>query len=84
MQFLYTIINNIFQLIKMLIVIRVLLSWIPHDPYSQLIQPIYKITDIVLQPIRDLFPLQNSRIDFSPIIAFFVIDFLKKIIFTII
>ena len=81
---LYTIINNTFQLIQMLIMIRVLLSWIPHDPYSQFIYAIYRITDIVLQPIRDLLPLSNSRIDFSPIIAFFLIDFFKKIILTII
>ena len=75
---LYTIINNVFNLLQMLIMVRVVLSWIPHNPYNQLIQLVYQITDVVLKPLRDFFPLQTADVDFTPIIAFFLLGFIKK------
>ena len=77
---LYTIINNVFNLLQMLIMIRVVLSWIPHNPYNQLIQLVYQITDIILKPLRDFFQLQTVGVDFTPIIAFFLLGFIKKIL----
>ena len=64
----------------MLIMVRVVLSWIPHDPYNQLIKLIYQITDVILNPIKEVLPLQSMGIDFSPIAAFFLIGFAKKFI----
>ena len=75
---LYTIIDNIFNLLQMLIIIRVVLSWIPHDPYNQLIQLLYQVTDVILKPIRESLPLQSAGVDFSPIVAFFLLGFVKK------
>ena len=77
---LYTIIENTFNLLQMLIMIRVILSWIPHDPYNQFIQLLYQTTDVLLKPIRDTLPLQSNGIDFSPILAFFLIGFVKKVL----
>ena len=62
----------------MLIIIRVILSWIPHDPYNQLIQLLNQITDVILKPTREVLPLQSSGIDFSPIATFFLLGFIKK------
>jgi len=75
---LYKIIDNVFNLLQILIIIRVVLSWIPHDPYNQLIQLLYQITDTILKPIRDVLPLQSMGVDFSPIAAFFLLGFVKK------
>ena len=77
---LYKIIDNAFNLLQMLIMIRVVLSWIPHDPYNHLIKLIYQITDFILNPIKEVLPLQSMGIDFSPIAAFFLIGFAKKFI----
>ena len=77
---LYIIIDNGFNLLQMLIIIRVILSWIPHDPYNQIIQLLYQLTDIILKPLRDILPLQGAGIDFTPIIAFFLLGFIKKIL----
>jgi YggT family protein len=60
--------------------IRIFLSWIPHDPYNQFIRVIYKVADSILRPIRDAIPIQGMGFDFSPIIAFFLLGFLKKVI----
>ena len=74
------IIHNIFQLIQLLILVRVILSWISHDPYNQYIRILYDVTDIILKPIREFLPFHNAPFDFSPILAIFLIDFLKNIL----
>lgn len=81
---LFSIINNIFNLLQLLIVVRVVLSWIDHDPYNQFIKLLYVITDTILEPIRDLIPLQTSGIDFTPMVAFVLLGFIKNILLSFI
>ena len=81
---LFSIINNIFNLLQLLIMVRVLLSWIDHDPYNQFIKLLYVITDTILEPIRDLIPLQTSGIDFTPMVAFVLLGFIKNILLSFI
>ena len=81
---LFTIINNAFNLLQMLIMIRVILSWIPHDPYNQFIQLLYQITEPILKPIRETLPIQSMGMDFSPIAAFFLLGFVKKFLLMVI
>ncbi len=77
---LYTLINNAFNLLQMLIMARVVLSWVPHNPYNQLIQLLYQVTEPILSPIRETLPVQSGGIDFSPIVVFFLLGFAKKIL----
>lgn len=81
---LFSIINNIFNLLQLLIMVRVVLSWIDHDPYNQFIKLLYVITDTILEPIRDLIPLQTSGIDFTPMVAFVLLGFIKNILLSFI
>ena len=81
---LFTIINNAFNLLQMLIMIRVILSWIPHDPYNQFIQLLYQITEPILKPIRETLPIQSMGMDFSPIAAFFLLGFVKKLLLMVV
>ena len=78
------IIHNIFQLIQLLILARVILSWISHDRYNQYIRTIYDLTDIILRPIREFLPFNNAPFDVSPFIAIFLIDFLKNILLNLV
>ena len=75
---LHTIINNSFNLLQILILFRVVISWIPHDAHNHFIQILYQITDLILRPIRDILPVQSAGIDFSPILAFLLLGFAKK------
>jgi len=68
----------------MLIMIRVILSWIPHDPYNQFIQLLYQVTEPILKPIRETLPIQSMGMDFSPIAAFFLLGFVKKLLLMVI
>lgn len=69
-----------FEVMYWLIIIRVLLSWIRHDPYNPLFRFIYESTEVILGPIRRFLPLGFMGIDFSPIIGILLIQGLETII----
>ncbi len=74
------IVNTILWLFSWIIVIRALISWVNPDPRNVIVFLLHKITEPVLAPIRRKIPtgISNSGIDFSPIIAFLIIMFLRK------
>ena len=82
-NFLIIIISNIFQLLNLLIIIRVLLSWFNYNSYNQLTQLLFQITEPILSPFRNIFSSMKIGIDFSPLVAIFVLDIMKNIIVTI-
>ena len=71
--------NLVFNVLYILLVIRIILSWVNPDPYNEIVQIIYRVTDPILIPFRAL-PLQMGGIDFSPIVAFLVLSVLKSFI----
>ncbi len=71
--------GKIIGLYEIALLIRIVLSWVPHNPYNQAIQFLYKITDPVLNPVRKLIPPFRG-IDFSPIIVFFGLGIVKRIV----
>ena len=72
------VLNILFTIMYWLILIRAIISWVNPDPYNPIVQFLYKTTEPILAPLRRLLPLQFSiGIDISPLIAFFIIIFLK-------
>lgn len=59
-----------------LILIRALISWVNPDPYNPIVQFLQRVTEPILRPIRQRLPYM--AFDFSPIIAFLIIMFLKS------
>jgi YggT family protein len=75
----------LFTLIKIyevLIIIRVLFSWIQLDPDSQIVQWVYRLTEPVLYPIRKILPGSGLGIDFSPLVVLLLIELLKRLLAT--
>ena len=79
LQSLAHLVSLIFNIVYFLLVIRIILSWVNPDPYNEIVQVIYKITDPILLPFRRL-PLQIGGIDLSPIIAFLLLSVLRNFI----
>ena len=71
--------NMIFNILYFLLVVRIILSWFGINPYNDIVQLLYKITEPLLMPFRRL-PLQMGPIDFSPILAFMTLWFLRSFI----
>lgn len=80
---LYKFIDISFQILYLGLMIRILLSWIPHDPYHPIVNVIYKLSEPLLQPFRNIIPSWRLGIDLSPIFAFIALGILRKIVFQI-
>ena len=81
---LFRLISTAFDIIQLLIIIRVILSWVPHNPYSQWIRLLNDATEPILRPVRDAIPITSMGVDFSPIAAFIFLGFLKKVLLSLI
>ena len=80
---LYFIADKLFQFLYIALMIRIVLSWIPHNPYHPIIEFLYKVTDPILNPFRSLIP-PIGGFDLTPIFAFVALGVLKNITFMII
>jgi len=69
----------IFKILYFLLVIRIILTWFAVNPYNEIVQILYKVTDPILMPFRRL-PLRIGMIDLSPILAFIVLAFVSNFV----
>jgi len=63
-----------------LVIIRAVLSWVNPDPYNAIVRFINNVTEPILYPIRSRLPINYGGIDFSPIVVFLVIIFLRTFV----
>jgi YggT family protein len=70
--------TKLIELVKMMLFIRVILSWFPGiDWYNGPFKILRAVTDPILKPFQALIPPLGG-LDISPIIAFLALDFLAK------
>lgn len=69
------------QLYSLVILARVLMSWVNIDPYSPLARTIFNLTEPVLAPVRNLLP-PAAGLDFSPIIVMVLLQVIGRMIVT--
>lgn len=74
-----TVIDVAFEVYIVLMFVRIVLSWIRHNPYQPVIKFIYEITEPVLAFFRRIIP-PLGVVDLSPIVAFFVMGLVKNFI----
>lgn len=73
------VVNVMLTVYYWLILVRALLSWVNPDPFNPIVQFLQKSTEPVLYPIRKFLPFTYSMgIDFSPLVAFLIILFLRN------
>ncbi|HLF28640.1 MAG TPA: YggT family protein [Anaerolineae bacterium] len=72
----------LFELYSLILIARILASWVRLDPYHPLVRLLYQLTEPLLAPIRRLLP-QTGMIDFSPIVAFIVLRVAEEIVLRI-
>lgn len=78
------VVNKLVEVFNILLLIRVVLSWIPMGE-NALTRAVYSVTEPILEPIRRaIYPwMRNIPLDISPIIAYFLIQLIRNIIFRI-
>ena len=65
-----------FDFIQIAILVRVVSSWLPISPYSPWIRWAHVVSEPILRPLRQVIPTLGP-IDITPIIAYFLIGFIK-------
>jgi YggT family protein len=73
-----TVLDFILTIYMYIIIARAVLSWVNPDPYNPIVSFLYQATEPVLYRVRQYIPLPAMGIDFSPIIVFAIIIFLKE------
>jgi len=68
------------EVLKWLVLIRVLLSWFV-SPYSDnpLVEMLRRVTDPILRPLQQVIPPLRG-LDISPLVAFFVIQMTQSLL----
>ena len=83
MMGLITLVDIAFEVYMALMMARILLSWVKHNPYQPVIRFIYEITEPVLGLFRKIIP-PIGVIDLSPIAAFMALGLLRSLIIKVI
>jgi YggT family protein len=61
-----------FSVLQLAIVLRVVASWIPLNPYGRFVRGAYVLTEPMLGPLRRALPAFGT-IDISPLVAYFLL-----------
>lgn len=77
-----------YEILTFAILLRCILSWLPLNRNNFFVKIVYSLTEPILAPVRNLIdksPLGGGMmIDFSPVIAYFLIYFIYSILARII
>lgn len=81
-RILISLLNILFDFYSAALLVRVILGWlrVPHS--NRMMHFLVNITEPVLAPIRQLLP-PIIGLDFSPIIAYFLINLLRRVIISL-
>lgn len=71
-------VNVLFALYYILLALRALLPWVPHDRKNLFISPVYRLTDPVLWPFHAGLPPQRIGFDVAPFAAIFLLWLVQR------
>lgn len=76
------VLSILFRVLEFAILIECLSSWIPQLNGNKFLDIVHMIADPILEPCRRLQYMFSSNlpVDFSPIIALFLIDIIRNLI----
>jgi YggT family protein len=68
-----------FTILKVALIIRVVVSWLPISPYSKWVRWAFTLSEPILRPLRGVVPTIGP-LDITPIVAYFLLTFLQWIL----
>lgn len=75
---LMTVVFALLNIIKWLVIIAAVISWLNPDPRNPIVQFLYKTTEPLLRPFRRILPPgRTGGIDFSPLLLILLIVFIE-------
>ncbi|NLG19535.1 MAG: YggT family protein [Fibrobacter sp.] len=68
----------VFRIYEIIVLARVILSWVHPDPSHPVVEWIHRLTEPLLDPIRRLLPSEKIGLDFSPLILLLLLELLER------
>jgi len=62
------------------IIAAALISFVNPDPYNPVVQILRRVTEPVLRPIRNVLARYQTGLDFSPLVAILIIQFIQRVV----
>jgi YggT family protein len=72
-----------FTILKLALIVRVISSWLPISPYSGWLRWSYALSEPVLAPLRKIVP-NLGGLDITPILAYFLLNFIESLLFRLV
>ena len=73
-----TILHTVINVYIWVIIAAALISWVRPDPYNQIVQLLYRLTEPVYAAIRRVIPTVFGGIDLAPIIVLLSLQFIDR------
>ena len=71
------VVSGLLHMYSLLVFVRVMITWVQHDPYNPIIAFLYKVTDPYLDIFRSILPATGGM-DISPILALILLQILAS------
>jgi YggT family protein len=78
-QVLYTTVDIFFNIVLLLILVRIILSWLPQFRYHPIAEFIFGLTEPILGPFQRIIP-PLGMIDISPMVAIIALSVIQQIL----
>ena len=79
MEFLFNLIRYLCQVLTLVIIARVIVSWFSPSPTNMLAIILYQVTDPLLAPLRRIIP-RVGMFDFTPLVAIILLQLLAGLL----
>jgi YggT family protein len=73
-------ISALLSLYTWVIIAAALISWVNPDPYNPVVKFLRRVTEPVLRPIRNVLARYQTGLDFSPLVAILIIQFIQRVV----
>ena len=80
---LLTVINLAFSAFNILLLARILISWVQLDPYNPVVQFLHNVTEPFLAPVRRRLP-PFGMFDFSPLVVLIIAWVIQRLLISLI
>lgn len=67
------------RIISLLVIVRAVMSWFSPDPRNPIVSLIYRVTEPLLAPVRNIMPIMGGM-DFSPIVVLVGVQVLAQVL----
>ena len=72
-----------FSALELLVLARVLFSWINPDPYNPIVRFVRQVTDPILEPLHKIIP-PMGMLDLTPMVALIVLFVAEQIVMALV